>query len=489
MFFSRSSVQAAVTDLGGGQGTIDIRKGTYGVVTVENCTVVGGRDFIRADASRVTRAVNIVNNTFDGVTLNNGNGVLYVRSTPESYVLKNNLFLNENGANNLLSKASGITVPNAVANNYFFGCTAEKFWTGLITQEVALANGGVILSNDPVKDAAAHDYTLVDALCLASNVGAARWNPNAGRVSSELTVSSVAEMANAIDAGKTALTLTAGTYDLRELAESGVVTLIAPLSLSGKGTVEIIGGFKFGAGTTSFVAENIRFNGAEKVMGNVFEIAEAVEMSQIKLVGCDIFAYNKSLFYGNGDGSRIGLFDFEKNLVHGFGTGQGMIDIRKGSYTAINVSKNTFYDGGRDFIRCDKEIAGSIAITNNTFAACSIDAGNGLLWVRSCAGDAASKYVVKKNLFLNLTGDKTILAKSGATVPTMASNYFFNVGPAFWGGAISQEVATTGGAVLEADPCAASAEGNFRLVNADLKTADVGDPRWNSSSPSYTKQK
>ena len=117
------------------------------------------------------------------------------------------------------------------------------------------------------KDAAAHDYTLVDALCLASNVGAARWNPNAGKTASEITVASVAEMANAIDAGKSALTLKAGTYDLRELAESGIITLIAPLSLSGKGTVEIIGGFKFGAGTTSFVAENIRFSGAEKRWG------------------------------------------------------------------------------------------------------------------------------------------------------------------------------------------------------------------------------
>ena len=489
-----SSFQALVlsnvmaSELGGGQGTIDIRKGAYNALTVENCTIVGGRDFIRADAGKVTGAVNIVNNTFDGVTLNNANGILYVRSTPESYVFKNNLFLNENGDNNLLSKASGITVPTAVANNFFYNCTAEKFWTGLINQEVALAGGGVILSGDPVKDAAAHDYTLVDALCLASNVGAARWNPNAGQTTSELTVATVAEMANAIDAGKTALTLKAGTYDLRELAESGVISLIAPLSLSGKGTVEIIGGFKFGAGTTSFVAENIRFNGADKTLGNAFEIAETVEMSQIKIVGCDIFAYNKSLFYGNGADSQIALFDFEKNLVHGFGTGQGMIDIRKGAYTAINVSKNTFYDGGRDFIRCDKDIAGSIAIVNNTFAACSIDAGNGLLWVRSCAADP-SKYNVTKNLFLNLTGEKTVLAKSGATVPTMSSNWFFNVGPAFWTGAISQEVATAGGAVLEADPCAASAEFNFRLTDATLKAADAGDPRWNSSSPSYTKKK
>ena len=490
-----SSFQAIVfsnvmmSELGGGQGTFDLRKTAAGVLTIENCTVVGGRDFIRADANTVTGAVNIVNNTFDGVTLNNGNGVLYVRSAAESYVLKNNLFLNENGSNNLLSK-TGVTVPNAVAANFFYNCTAEKFWTGAITQETALGGGGVILSGDPVKDAAAHDYMLVDALCLASNVGAARWNPNAGKTASEITVASVAEMANAIDAGKSALTLKAGTYDLRELAESGIITLIAPLLLSGKGTVEIIGGFKFGAGTTSFVAENIRFSGAEKAMGNAFEIAEAVEMSQIKIVGCDISAYSKSLFYGNGTDSKITLFDFEKNLVHGFGTGQGMIDIRKGAYATINVSKNTFYDGGRDFIRCDANIAGSIAITNNTFSACSLDAGNGLLWVRSCA-DAPEKYNVKRNLFLNMKGEsgKTILAKTGATVPTMGQNYFFNLDAGFFGGAINQETATTGGAVLDADPCTASAEGNFRLVNAELKAGDVGDPRWNPSSPSYTKKK
>ena len=476
------------TGLGGGQGTIDIRKGAYSVVTVENCTVVGGRDFIRADAGKVTGAVNIVNNTFDGVTLNNGNGVLYVRSTPESYVVKNNLFLNENGSNNLLSKASGITVPGTVANNYFYNCVAEKFWTGLINQEVALANGGVILAADPVKDAANHDYTLVDALCLASNVGAARWNPNAGRVSSEITVASVSELATAIDAGKAAITLKAGAYDLREAVEGGVITLSAPLSLTGQGSVEITGGFKFGAGTTSFVAENLKFNGAEKALGNTFEIAEAVEMSKIRITGCDIYGYNKSLFYGNGADSKIAVFDFQKNLVHGFGTGQGMIDIRKGAYTAINVSKNTFYDGGRDFIRCDKDIAGSIAITNNTFGACSIDAGNGLLWIRSCASDP-TKYIVSKNLFLNLTGEKTVLAKTGATVPTMKANFFFNVGPAFWSGAINQETATTGGALLEADPCAGSAEFNFKLTDAALKSADIGDPRWNSASPNYTKKR
>ncbi len=478
-----------MTQLGGGQGTIDIRKGAYGVVTVEGCTVTGGRDFIRADAGKVTGAVKIVNNTFDGVTLNNGNGVLYVRSTPETYVLKNNLFLNENGENNLLSKASGVTVPDQVAGNFFYNCTSEKWWTGLINQEVALANGGVILANDPVKDAANGDYTLVDGLCLASNVGAYEWNPNAGLVLMDVTVSSVPELVNALDAGKTGIELKAGTYDLREASEGGVLTLINSAHLVGKGRVEIIGGFKLGIGTFAFSATGIIFNGAEKAMGNALEIAEATELDRISIQSCEFLDYNKSLFYGNGADSKVSLFSFENNLVHGFGTGQGMLDIRKGVYGTVDISKNSFYDGGRDFVRIDKEIAGSIAIVNNTFAACSIDAGNGLLWIRSLADDP-SRYVVAKNLFLNLTGEKTILAKSGATVPTMNGNWFFNVAEGFFGGAISQEVATgNNGGVLTEDPCAGSAEFNLKLVNDSLKKADVGDPRWNSASPSYKGRK
>ena len=489
-----------ITGLGGGQGTFDIRKGDYVAVTIDNNTIVGGRDFIRADANRVTGSVNIFNNVFDGVTLNNGNGVLYVRSTPGSYVVKNNLFLNENGENNKLSKDAGITVPTEMASNFFYNCTAEAWWSGLINQEVATANGGVILADDPVKDAAAGDYTLVDALCLASNVGPARWNPNAGRVTSEITVSSVTELLNAIDAGKTAITLKAGTYDLRTPENAnGDITLIAPLSLEGKGAVEFIGSVKLGIGTTSFAVRGIKFNGMEKALGNTFEIAEATELVKVQIVECEIVGYNKSLFYGNGADSKVGSFDFEKNLVHGFGTGQGMIDIRKGAYTTINVSKNSFYDGGRDFIRCDKEIAGSIAIVNNTFSACSLDAGNGLLWVRSCAA-APEKYTVLKNLFLNMKGEggKTILAKSGATVPVMDQNYFFNLDENFFAtdkgdgtltSAITKEVATAGGGVLEADPCVASAEFDLTLINEDLRKADIGDPRWNSASPNYIKRR
>ena len=63
------------------------------------------------------------------------------------------------------------------------------------------------------------------------------------------------------------------------------------------------------------------------------------------------------------------------------------------------------------------------------------------------------------------------------------------VGAGFWGGAIDQAAATAGGALLEADPCANSADFNFKLTDAALKSADIGDPRWNSASPNYSKKR
>ena len=88
--------------------------------------------------------------------------------------MNNNLFLNENGENNLLCKSSGVTVPTAMGNNWFYNCTAAKFWTGLITQEIGTAGGG-ILDADPVKDAAAADYTITNSDLAAAGVGPACW--------------------------------------------------------------------------------------------------------------------------------------------------------------------------------------------------------------------------------------------------------------------------------------------------------------------------
>lgn len=476
-------------EFGNGQGTIDIRGGEHTNISVENCTIIGGRDFIRADKGFVTGGINLDNNLFDGVTLDNGNGVLYVRSEGITYNLRRNLFLNENGANNLLSKTSGVTIPE-MSGNYFYNCTSEQFFTGLITQEVATANGGVILSNDPCKDAANGDYTLVDALCLSSNVGPARWNPNAGRVTTDFTASNLDELISALDAGKTSISLNAGTYDFTSAPETatafsgGVLTLNAGTVLKGisKAGVdpEIIGGIKLGEGVTHFTAQNIKFNGKESAIGTAFEISAVINADKVLVRDCEVFGYGKSLFYNKVADVNVGVLTLDRLLVHDMGAGQGMIDIRQPLIGAVVIENSTFYNGGRDFIRLDKaglQSVKSASIRNNTFSCVSVDAENSILYVRAEGIDG--KYTVENNLFLNEGGSTTVLAKSGSKVPTMNNNWFFNcTSEAFWSGAIDQATAAVGGGVLEADPCTASAEGKFKLTNLDLKKAKVGDPRW-----------
>ncbi len=477
-----------ISDLGGGQGTFDIRKGTIGSLTIENSTVVGGRDFLRADAGHVTGSIAVVNNTLVDAcgSKGNSNGILHVRSTPESFVFSNNLVMYPELSTRVFAKSGDTQQVPVMASNMFYNTDEATYWAGRIDKEQATANGGVVFTSSPVKDLAGGDYTLTDALALSSNVGDPRWNPNAGVVTTEITVSSVEEFRNAIGAGKTAVTLAFGDYDFRTADNSnGDISLSAGITIVGtrKGGANptIHGAIQLETGISTLVLSNITFDGrgdtGDPAIGVAINVNSAFEAGKVLVSGCEFVGYTKSVYYDN-KGAVLGSWTFNDNLVHGIGTGQGMLDIRKGTIGSLIVSNSTFYDGGRDFLRCDKDIAGSVAVQNNTFASCSIDAGNGLLWVRSCAGDP-SRYTVSRNLFVNLTGDKTLLAKSGATAPVFSSNFFFNAGPAFWTGAFDEAAATAdGGAVLSADPCTASAEFNLKVTDPVVKAALAGDPRW-----------
>lgn len=475
-----------VKNQGTGQGIFDLRKSSIGSFSIEQSTITGGRDLVRADANTVVNNFEFNNNTVDKSNLGlNGNAIMYVRATPAAYSFKNNLFLNEvaEGKTVLLSKASGVTVPTAASNNFFFNYDETNFFSGLFTKEIV---GAVTLPADPCKDAASGDYTLVDALCLSSNVGAARWNANAGRVSTGITVSNVEELLTAIDAGKTSVTLKYGRYDLTAVTDNaavsgGVLTLTAPLTLKGEKKAgkapEIVGGIKFGEGMTGFTAQSLVFSGNEKAIGTAFEIAASINADRILVRDCEVAAYNKSLFYGNAVGT-IGALTFDKLIVRDFGTGQGVIDVRKELYSAIVISNSTFYNGGRDFIRLDAGKAKSLAIRNNTFSAVSIDAANSILYVRA---EMPGQYIVENNLFLNETGSTTILAKAGTQVPVMKNNFFFNCSSAaFWTGTITKDLAVGEGigTELDTDPCTKSDEFNFKLTSAVVRAAKAGDPRW-----------
>ncbi|MGN1045575.1 MAG: DUF5123 domain-containing protein, partial [Candidatus Cryptobacteroides sp.] len=173
-----------IYDQGTGQGVFDIRasggvNAEYGQVIIEQCTIQGGRDLVRADAGTVTGTFSFCNNTVDGANLvANSNGVMYVRAKPENYLLRNNLYINEkvDGKSILFSKLTGVTVPTLASANYFYNI-GDTFLSGsLITQEVC---DGTVLAENPVTDAAAHNYTLTNADLISAKVGAARWIPGA----------------------------------------------------------------------------------------------------------------------------------------------------------------------------------------------------------------------------------------------------------------------------------------------------------------------
>ena len=404
-------------------------------------------------------------------------------------------------ASNTFLVKSGAQIPELVGNFYYNVNDGFKAGAFAATETAeAKVIPGVFLAetNNPVRDAVNGDYTLVDALCLSSNVGPACWNPNAGRVTTDYTASNLDELIAALDAGKTSISLKAGTYDFTAAPEtatafsSGVLTLNAGTVLKGisKAGVDpvIIGGIKLGEGVTYFTAQNIKFDGKEKSLGNAFEVSAAIDATNIIVRDCEVANFNKSLFYAGVEGSTVDNVTLNRLLVHGMGTGQGMIDVRKPLFTAIVVENSTFFDGGRDFIRLDGASAQcvmSASIRNNTFSNVSIDAGNSILYVRT--QDIDGKYTVENNLFLNEGGSTTILAKSGCKVPAMNNNWFYNcTSEKFWTGAIDQATATVGGGVLvnsevaeeDQNPCVDSINGNFKLTNLALKNAKVGDPRW-----------
>jgi len=487
-----------IKDLGAGQGTFDIRKGSYVTATFEQNTIVGGRDTFRADADRVTGALTIANNTFiDCNPGKNGNGMLWVRSTPSSYVVKNNLFAwsGDTAYDGVLAK-TGANVSGTLTSNFFYN-VADAFFAGAFTREAATANGGVVLSNCPVKDIANGDYTLTDALCLSSNIGAARWNPNAGVVSADFEVSTLDDLITAIAAGKSAITLKSGNYDLTKNTDlSGTLTLTQPLTLIGekKGGVlpTFVGGIKIsGAEMTALVLNNIAFNGKDKSLGTFVEVAdENVAASKVVVKGCDISQFNKSLYYDN-KGGKVDNVEFSGNTVHDFGSAQDFIDIRKGTYPLLTINGNTFYNGGRTFLRMDANAASkSIALSNNSFysfQSLTTSNNNGILHVRSefetlsVTGNIFSTMLIPAGDAYETSKPTLMSTNSDANKPTyMANNHFFNVSEGWFAVNTTTypdldfkaEATGNGGSVLDTDPYTDAANANFKTTLA------AGDPRW-----------
>ncbi len=164
-----------IHDMGTGQGTFDIRKGSVGSLVLTNNTIYNGcRDVVRADTD-VLGSLSAVNNTFSGITGGNSNGFFYVRSHTTGINIANNIFINMPAYKMMHDTAyKNNSEVISIANNFYFN-VGETWFSGSFTQDMGIANGGAVLTESPVKAAANGDFTVTDATVKAAVAGDGRW--------------------------------------------------------------------------------------------------------------------------------------------------------------------------------------------------------------------------------------------------------------------------------------------------------------------------
>ncbi len=493
-----------IENIKGGQDGFDIRWGTFcNIRFIGNSVANSFREAFRIDlasGSVICQSLQIRRNTFYNVTNASGKAILYVRAEIEDWKVTDNLFLFPADYAGKFSRSTTAGYGAEFKNNFFYvEETAEapntNIWSGDVTAEQATANGGVLLTASPVKDAAAGDFTLTNAVAMACKVGAPMWNPAFDRAEGDtFTVNNADEFKAALDAGKTNITLAAAgsPYVI------GSINVVKDLQISGEAGTKpvVVGQFNLAGDLGSVLFSNIRFEeNTESAHGVLFNVSqtEPLTANSIQVRNCEIYGYTKSVFYEPGKQiNNVTALVFSNIKVSDMGNGQGIFDIRDGSdiptnYGTILIEQSTFENGGRDFLRLDNKagVTSSLRVVNNTFNNVMSKANKGFLYVRRALED----YVVANNLFMNLHYDQ--LAPSGCIVPEMANNYFYNVVQydetdptvethTIWCDNLTAEMATAnGGVVLTVDPVKDAANGDYTLTYALAMSNGVGARCWN----------
>ncbi len=480
---------------------IDIRKGTVSALKVQDNTFANAiRTFARVDASVVMSAALIANNTFYNncfVDSKDNNGILHFRSStllaaPENLQVTRNLFAgmhraaetpsNANGYPKIVSTASEKLGHPTFSGNYYYDFDTDEgySWWNTIGSEEPLAGNGVILTANPFKDAAAGDFTLVNALAASEKVGDPRWiNSGSQDQGSTFTVSNTDELLAAVSAGKTDITLKYGTYDLTTVTDaaisSGTWTLPGALTLRGQSRnglkPEFIGAFKPAGNGVAFALEGLKLNGTGEI-GNMVDIDAAAVLTSVTLKDCEVTAYKGRLISNSGT-STVGPVVISGLTVYGMGTSGDFIDIRKGKVESVSVTGSLFYNGIRTFARIDASVeCGAVIVKNNTFYNIgSVDSkdNNGIMHVRSTSATSDTRQiVVSKNIFAGMhrevetptnaaAGFPHLISKASAAiaVPTISDNLFWDIdatGDYSWWTYLPEEYVAGAGQVLEESP-------------------------------------
>lgn len=311
-----------------------------------------------------------------------------------------------------------------------------------------------------------------------------------------------------VDGGKYQLAYSETPYTVPSYGEgetNPASALAADLTIIGETTLEgakpaIVGlGIGLNPGVNDIRLEDLSLDGADAA-SSLMEVKDAIAMNSVTVKNCDLAGY-RNIFYENKAGSAIQTLLFDGLYAANMGNSGGdFIDFRtESTHGTLTITNSTFYNGARSFLRVDaKETLSSIVIRNNTFSNFStVTDGNnkGFFYVRGTA--AVMEYA--NNLFLNETGGNArfIANNSSVQLPTLIqSNYFYNCADTFFeakildGVEITQATATqNGGKILTEDPCENSLRGKFYLVNDEIASARIGDPRWwNAVAPIVPEQ-
>lgn len=468
-----------VTQMGTSGDCIDFRKGTLSALKIQNSTFANGiRTLMRIDASVNCNSVNVTNNTFYNlcsVDSKDNNGIFHIRSTTATsanqIIVRNNIFAsmhkaaetpsNANGFPKLVSSTSSAIANPSFSHNYYYDIdeTEGYSWWNKTEKDLCLAGYGMILTEQPFKDPANGDFTLVNALAASENIGDPRWNTTRPSMpGASFEVADVDAMLTAISAGKTDLLLTGSMYDFTASADAsisgGVLSVNTGLTLNGRLShgekPTVIGGFKVYATEGGVVLNNLKLQGTKEAdgnkttIGNMLDIDASAVLEKIVIRNCDINAYGNRFIYGSGT-SVCGPIQIVGNIVTNHGTGGDFIDIRKGTVSSIKVVSNTFANGIRTFLRCDAAVdCGAVNIENNTFYNLGyVDSkdNNGILHIRSTkATSTPRQIIVKKNIFAAMhravetpsnaaAGFPHLISKasSAIAVPVITDNIFYDI--------------------------------------------------------------
>lgn len=178
--------------LGSGGDNIDIRKaGEVAKLILRNSTFnEGTRTFMRVDANQTFGEITVENCTFNNMCYNgtslviggsNVQGIFAVKSAPAKFVVRKNLFLNNNCW--LVGGNTACVVP-AFSKNYVYNCVDQFFTSAKLddsaaradmSEEVVLAENGVKLVKDPCENSSDLIFNVTEASVIKNSIGDTRW--------------------------------------------------------------------------------------------------------------------------------------------------------------------------------------------------------------------------------------------------------------------------------------------------------------------------